>query len=409
MQDQPKDIRIAALIVAAGRGHRAYKSMQKTPKNTSLAKQYRQLPSGEQVLTRTLKQFETHHAIDTILTVIHPDDETLYQTAAAGIAKATAFAKGGATRQASVLNGLKALEKHAPQVVLIHDAARPFVSHEIINEVIDALSTYDAALPVLDVTDTIRHVCATGSQPLERASLKRAQTPQGFKFDIILAAHKNAVKQAQSVTDDITLAESNGYSVALVKGDEANIKLTTEQDFITINRMDMLENMQTHTALGFDVHRFRTSDDGGSITLGGLKISHSRSLEGHSDADVALHALTDALLGTISAGDIGAHFPPSNETHKNRDSADFLQFAVDKITAVNGRIIHLDLTLICEAPKIDPHRDAMQARIAEICGISPKRVSVKATTTEKLGFTGRGEGIAAQAVASVLLPDIVEN
>lgn len=399
-------MKITALIVAAGRGHRAASQAGGPPK------QFRVLhggdESGDMVLTRTLRQFAAHPAISAIMTVVHPDDEELYLGAVAPLtpahlSKADSYAFGGATRSASVLNGLRALKNQsaknqgAGDLVLIHDAARPFVSAKIIDDVIAALKTHDAALPVLDVTDTIKQITPDGLQTLDRQQLKRAQTPQGFVFAKILTAHEQAAKTGMTATDDAALAEQAGLSIALVAGDAANIKLTMPQDFYTSS------NMETHTATGFDVHKF-SADKATSVTLGGIEIAHSHRLIGHSDADVALHALTDALLGCVSAGDIGMHFPPSDPAHKNRDSADFLTFAVEKIAAAGGRITHLDLTLICEAPKIAPHRTAMQARIAALCGVAEKRVSVKATTTEGLGFTGRGEGIAAQAIASVSLP-----
>ena len=382
---------ITALILAAGRGTRARQG-------DAPPKQYRTAGGGAVVLAQSLHCFAAHRKIDRILPIIHPDDQPLYQAAAIKTDKLLPPVMGGKTRQESVLNGLLALEKQTPpDLVLIHDAARPFVSPSLIDGVIDALATHDAALPVLDATDTIKQISADGITTLPRENLKHAQTPQGFAFDKILPVHKNAASNGTPAPDDAALAETAGLSIALTAGDTANIKLTTQQDFA-----NLAGHMHTHTAMGFDVHRFGAGD---AVRLGGVKIPHSHSLIGHSDADVVLHALTDALLGTLGAGDIGTHFPPDDPTHKNRDSADFLRFSVEKITEAGGQIIHLDVTLICEAPKIAPHRETMQARIGEICGLTANRVSIKATTTEKLGFTGRGEGIAAQAIASVRLPN----
>ena len=305
---------------------------------------------------------------------------------------------GGAERQDSVLNGLKALMDDAPDRVLIHDAARPYVSGALINTCIAALENSDAVIPALPVTDTLKRAEGdTITTTVSRDNLYRAQTPQAFAFDKILAAHERAAK---GMTDDAAIAEAAGLKVKLIDGDAKNIKLTHEEDFMTTSLMP-------RTGSGYDVHRFDAAGSANEIMLGGIAVPHDCALIGHSDADVALHAITDALLGALAEGDIGDHFPPSDDAHKDRPSADFLSHAVTLAGEKQARISHIDLTLICEKPKIGPHRDAMRARIAEICRIEPSRVSVKATTTEGLGFTGRGEGMAAQALVTVLMPEAV--
>ena len=385
-----KKIKTVALIVAAGRGVRA--GSAETPK------QYFTLANGETVLTKTMAAFDCHPAIDHVLTVIHADDETRYQNACAGIAKALPPVFGGASRQDSVRNGLEALEELSPELVLVHDAARPFVSARLISDVIDALKNARCALPTIDVIDTLKLIEQSSSEGAvlstpERTRFRRAQTPQGFHFIDLLKAHQNAKEE---VTDDAALMD--GTQISLIEGDESNIKLTTPEDFAAMKPTTRYEN---RSATGFDVHAFTEGD---SVTLGGIKIPHTQSLAGHSDADVALYALTDALLGSLALGDIGDHFPPSDNANKNRDSAEFLEHAVQLVSQKGGRITHLDLTIICESPKIYPHREAIQTRIASLCGLTLDRVSVKATTTEKLGFTGRQEGIAAQALASIEVP-----
>ena len=322
-----------ALIVAAGRGTRA----GDTPK------QYRKLPDGQMVLTKTLSAFERHPGIDAVLTVIHADDRESYNAASKSIGKALPAVIGGATRQASVREGLEALADAAPDRVLVHDAARPFVSERLISDVLKALDTSACALPVLDVTDTIKQIVtdhedgAVLSTP-QRTHLKSAQTPQGFRFAALLQAHRQATHE---VTDDAALMEDK--NIALVQGETGNIKLTTPEDF---TNMANTTRYETRTGTGFDVHAFCP---GTEIRLGGLSIPHSKGLAGHSDADVALHALTDAILGSLALGDIGDHFPPSDAANKNRDSSEFLDFAVKLAAKSGGRITHLDLTIICEA------------------------------------------------------------
>lgn len=383
----------AVIIVAAGRGSRA---------GAGLPKQYRPLPggNGETVLTATLRAFAEHPAVSRIVTLIHKDDVELYNKSINKLINndKIAYELGGAERQDSVLNGLKALADDAPDRVLIHDAARPFVTTALVTACIAALDNCDAAIPALPVTDTLKRAEGdTITATVPRENLYRAQTPQAFIFDKILAAHEKA---ASGMTDDAAIAEAAGLKVKLIEGDANNIKLTHEDDFMT-------HTLMPRTGSGFDVHRFDEAGSAKEIMLGGIAVPHDCALIGHSDADVALHAITDALLGALAEGDIGDHFPPSDDTHKDRPSADFLSHAVGLAGEKHARISHIDLTLICETPKIGPHRNAMRARIAEICGIETSRVSVKATTTEGLGFTGRGEGLAAQALVTVLMSEAV--
>lgn len=376
-----------ALIVGAGQGTRV---------GGNLPKQY--LPvAGETVLRRTLRAFTDHPRVDAVRPVIALDYRTLFDQAAAGLAVLDPVG-GGATRQESVRLGLESLIDFAPEFVLIHDAARPFVDRAVIDRVLDALADRPGAIPALPVTDTLKRGAAGGAvaATVDRDGLFRAQTPQGFRFAAILDAHRRAV--GATMTDDAQVAESAGLAVALVAGGEDNVKLTTPEDMV---RAEHRFAGETRTGFGFDVHRFGPGDH---VTLCGVRVPFAAGLEGHSDADVALHALTDALLGAISRGDIGEHFPPSDPQWRGAASDAFLRHAAALASAIGGRIVNLDVTIVCEQPRIGPHRRAMIERIAAITGIAPDRVAVKATTTERLGFTGRGEGIAAQAVATVALP-----
>ncbi len=311
---------------------------------------------------------------------------------------------GGATRQASVRAGLEALAPRKPDIVLIHDAARPFASAGLIARAIAAAEKTGAAIPALPVTDTVKTVDADGhvDKTLDRNTLRLVQTPQGFAFPAILDAHRRAhAKGREDFTDDAALAEWAGMKVSVFAGEPGNIKITNAEDFARAEAMQFAALSDVRTGTGIDVHAFGPGDH---VTLGGIRIPHDRALTGHSDADVALHALIDAILGALADGDIGAHFPPSDPQWRGASSDRFLAFAVERVKARGGRIAHLDLTIVCEAPRIGPHRDAMRARIAELAGIDVSRVAVKATTSEKLGFTGRGEGIAAYATATVRLP-----
>ncbi|UUX50190.1 bifunctional 2-C-methyl-D-erythritol 4-phosphate cytidylyltransferase/2-C-methyl-D-erythritol 2,4-cyclodiphosphate synthase [Nisaea acidiphila] len=379
----------ALLIVAAGRGTRL---------GSEIPKQYLKL-AGVPVLRHALDRFRAHPEIGTIRVVIDPAHRALYEAAVAGLDLRPPV-EGGAERGQSVMNGLRALVEDAPEQVLVHDAARPFVAGSVIDRVLAALDEAPGAIPALPVADTLKRAAALDG-PVEgtedRNRLFRAQTPQGFHFKTLLEAHE---KTQKSTTDDAALLEELGLDVRLVEGDETLFKITTEDDLTRAEQMAGTE-MEPRMGTGFDVHRL---GPGESIMLCGIEIAHDRTLIGHSDADVGLHAITDALLGAIADGDIGSHFPPSDPQWKGAASDRFLAHARDLVLGRGGRITHIDVTLICERPKVGPHRPAMRTRIAEILGLSEGRVSVKATTSEKLGFTGRGEGIAAQAAATVLLP-----
>ncbi len=377
-------MRVAALVMAAGRGLRL---------GGDAPKQYRLLGTAS-VLARSLALFATHPRVERVLAVIGADDRPAYDQATAGL-RLPAPVSGGATRQESVRNGLEHLASDPPDLVLIHDAARPLTPPSMIERVIGALAEYPAAVPALPVADTLKQG-ADGRvlSTVPRAGLFRAQTPQGFRFAEILAAHRRFA--GSEMTDDAAVAETAGLPVALVEGDEAAFKITTSDDLERARRL----TGETRIGTGFDVHRF---GDGDHVWLCGVRLPHGRGLIGHSDADVGLHALTDAILGAIGAGDIGQHFPPSEPRWKGASSSRFLAHAGELVCARGGRIVHVDVTVICERPKVGPHRDAMRAAIAAILGLEIDRVSVKATTTEGLGFTGRSEGIAAQAAATVML------
>ena len=391
------------ILVAAGRGSRA---------GEGLPKQYRTI-AGEAVLTRTINAFLSVPGVGQILTVIHPDDAAPCEAAFAAATgpqrhRLLAPARGGATRQASTYAGLRALAdagKIPPDIVLIHDAARPFVSPTLIARAIDAALLHGAAAPGLALTDTIKLIGADGriAGTLDRDSLRAAQTPQAFHFPLIFAAHERAAACGEtSLTDDAAIAEAAGHRVAIFPGEPGNMKITTPEDFAQAEARLASALTDVRTGQGFDVHAFAPGDH---VCLGGLRIPHSHMLAGHSDADVALHALTDAILGALGEGDIGAHFPPSDPRWKGARSDIFLHDAAARVRQRGGVIAHLDLTLICEAPKIGPHREAMRACIASIAGIAVGRIGVKATTSEGLGFTGRREGIAAMAVATLRLPE----
>ena len=380
-------MKVAALIVAAGRGSRA---------GSGAPKQYRLL-AGEPVLRRTLSVFASHPNISAVQAVIHPDDAEAYKAAVQGLARLLPAIPGGTTRQASVLSGLEALAGGtAPDLVLIHDGARPFISHRLISDCIAELSSREGGLAALPLTDTIRRGANGGAgETVPRDGLWRAQTPQGFRFASILKAHRAAA--GANFTDDAAVAAAADIEVALVEGDEDNFKITSAADLVRAEQM-LMRGGETRTGLGYDVHRFGPGDH---VWLCGVKVPHIYSLEGHSDADVGLHAVTDAILGAIGAGDIGKHFPPGDPQWRGASSDRFLAHAARLAREAGGMISNIDVTLVCEAPKISPYTEAMRARIAGILELDASRISVKATTTEELGFTGRREGIAAQAVASV--------
>jgi 2-C-methyl-D-erythritol 4-phosphate cytidylyltransferase/2-C-methyl-D-erythritol 2,4-cyclodiphosphate synthase len=376
-----------ALIVAAGRGERA---------GGGVPKQFRLL-AGKPVLRWAIEAFRTHPEIDAVQTVIHGDDRQRYEDATEGAGLDDPIV-GGATRADSVRNGLDALGRSPPRRVLIHDGARPLVSSSLISRIINALDNADAAAPLLPVTDTLRRRTAGGYETVPRDDLLRAQTPQGFRFHKIWDAHRRFA--GEPVTDDLALAERANLSIAAVAGEETNIKLTTTDDFAAAEKLALSSLLDVRTGTGFDAHRFGPGDH---VWLCGVKVPHSATLVGHSDADVGLHALTDAILGALGAADIGAHFPPSEERWRGAPSHLFLGHAAELVRQRGGFISHVDVTLICERPKVGPHREVMRARLAEILRIDIGRVSVKATTSDGLGFTGRSEGIAAQAVATIRL------
>lgn len=384
---------VAVVVVAAGRGERA---------GGGMPKQFRRV-GDEIMLRRCLLMLVEAPNVGLVQPVIRPEDRILFAAAADKI-DVLPPAFGGATRQASVRAGLEALAPRKPDIVLVHDAARPFATPALVARAIDAAEKNGAAVPGLAVTDTIKAVDDGGfvAQTLDRARLRAIQTPQGFAFGPLLDAHRRAAAQGRfDFTDDAALAEWAGMKVSVFEGEPGNIKITNADDFARAEAAQFVALGDVRTGTGIDVHAFAPGDH---VMLGGVRIAHDKALSGHSDADVVLHAATDALLGALADGDIGAHFPPSDPQWRGASSDRFLKFAVEHVSARGGRIAHIDITVVCEAPKIGPHRDAMRARIAEIAGIAPDRVAVKATTSEKLGFTGRGEGIAAYATATVRLP-----
>ncbi|MGB8843789.1 MAG: bifunctional 2-C-methyl-D-erythritol 4-phosphate cytidylyltransferase/2-C-methyl-D-erythritol 2,4-cyclodiphosphate synthase [Aliidongia sp.] len=377
------------LIVAAGRGSRF---------GGPLPKQYCLL-AGRPVLRHTVAAFRGRPGIASIRIAIHPDDRTLYD-AAVGDLGLLEPVEGGALRQDSVRNLVMTLDAAPDDIVLIHDGARPLVSPAIIDATLAALTDADGAIAALPVRDTVKRALGTGiAETIDRTYLWRAQTPQGFRFGAIRDAHRRCA--GLDLPDDAAVAERAGYAVELVMGDEDNFKITTAEDLARAERLVQSRLGDVRIGTGFDVHQLVPGD---GCWINGLKIPSDMALLGHSDADVGLHALTDAILGAIGAGDIGQHFPPTDERWRGAASDKFLAHAGDLVAAKGGVIAHCDVTVICERPKIGPHRAAMVQRIAEILGIAAERVSVKATTTEQLGFTGRGEGIAAQAAATVRLP-----
>lgn len=355
------------------------------------------------MLTHTLRALLSVPEIDNVLTVVHEDDAALYRDAAVEDARLLEPALGGAERALSVLAGLEALSEDPPEKIMIHDAARPFISPSVIKDVLRALDDADGAIAALPVVDALRRSVPGRSgdlydAPVDRDGVWRAQTPQAFRFDAILAAHRaNADPKA---ADDAEIARAAGLSVQLVEGDPDNFKITTPRDFAYAERQLERRLEETRIGEGYDVHALVAGD---GVILCGVRIPFEKSLSGHSDADVGMHALTDAIFGAIAEGDIGRWFPPSEAKWKGAASEIFLAKAVERVRTRGGRIINVDLTIICERPKIGPHADAMRAELARIMAVDIGRVSVKATTSERLGFTGREEGIAAMATATVAL------
>lgn len=388
---------VVAVLVAAGRGHRA---------GGERPKQYRSV-NGRPVIRMALEAFLQHPGVAKVQPVIHPEDTDLYAEATAGL-KPLATVSGAATRQASVHAGLEAVTGLAPEIVLVHDAARPFASASLIDRAIDAARRCGAAVPGLAVVDAIKLIDGdmrinADNGTIERSRLRLAQTPQAFRFAALLEAHRQAAAQGRhDFADDAAVAAWAGMDVSVFEGEAGNVKLTTESDFLLAEKNTRERLTDIRIGSGFDVHAFGPGDQ---VTLGGISIPHERGLSGHSDADVVLHALTDAVLGALADGDIGQHFPPSDAQWRGAASDQFLAFAADRVRGRGGIIAMLDVTILCEAPRIGPHRDAMRARIAEIARLPQSRVAVKATTTERLGFLGRGEGIAAFATATLRLPE----
>ena len=379
------------LILSGGSGTRF---------DSKIPKQYFKL--GEKTIIRhAIDAFLEHPGIDKIRVVRRPQDEHLYEESVTGISILEP-ADGGKTRQDSVRLGLESLEDIKPKWVLIHDAARPFPNKSLISRTLSGLNKNPAVVPVLPLLDTIKELeddRKTIKKTLDRNKLCRTQTPQAFDYKTILNAHRRTVQE--EMTDDAAVVEKAGVPVTVVDGHKENIKITTQEDIQQAIKMLNFSDSVTRVGTGFDVHRF---GPGNHVTLCGIKIDHECGLEGHSDADVPMHALTDAILGAISAEDIGSHFPPSDERWRDAASDQFLKYATKLVTDLKGKILNVDVTIICESPKISPYREAMRERISEIIGIPASSVSVKGTTTEQLGFTGRGEGIVAQAIASILLP-----
>lgn len=375
-------MRIASILVAAGTGSRF---------GADTPKQFLRV-AGRPVIRWAAE------ALAAEVSLIQPVGDTApIAEALAGLAHLPVV-PGGATRQASVRAGLEALAPHDPDIVLVHDSARPVIPAGTIAALLDALIEAPGAIPAVAVADTLKR-SADGLvvETVSRDGLFRAQTPQGFRYHVLLAAHRSDVHGA---TDDAALLEALGQKIRLVPGSEDNIKLTYPEDAMRLDRI-LGDRLIPRVGTGFDVHVLQT---GRKLVLCGVEIPHDKGLAGHSDADVGIHALCDAIYGALAEGDIGRHFPPSNNDFKDMDSARFLAHAAGRIAARGGVLANADVTLICERPKIAPHAAAMMARIADIMGVDVGRISVKATTTEKLGFTGRGEGIAAQAVVTILLP-----
>ena len=393
-RDVAQPPKTAAILVAAGRGVRAGSG--------EIPKQYRPL-AGKCALVRCLELFTGHSDIGLVQPVIGEQDSALYDALGPLPACVLPPVFGAETRQGSVRAGLAALAAHRPDVVLIHDAARPFATPALISRAI-AAGRSGAAVPGVPVVDTIKVVDGAGcvSATMDRTPLRAVQTPQAFPFALIADLHAQAAAAGRDqFSDDAALAEWAGLPVTVFPGEDGNIKLTTPADFAVAEARLAAALADVRTGSGFDVHAF---GPGEYVVLGGVKIAHDRALIGHSDADVALHALTDAVLGALGAGDIGQHFPPSDPRWRGAASDQFLAYAAELVGAHGGIIAHLDVTIICEAPRIGPHRAAMCERIAVIARIAASRVSVKATTTETLGFTGRREGIAALAQATIRLP-----
>lgn len=383
---------VTVVIVAAGRGTRF---------GADCPKQYQKI-QGRTILRHTIEKFVAHPAINHIQVVIEDTFRDLYNHAVEGLPRILPPVIGGSTRQESVFNAISALKLSDNDVVLIHDAARPCFSSSSIDDILDAMITCPAASLAIPASDTLRKTEGEFfSSLIPREGVFAMQTPQAFRFGLIKEAHYQF--KGQNFTDDTALVSELGAQVKIITGEKQNIKITVQEDLILAEKFLAVPTIPV-SGLGFDVHAF--GDMAEYIRIGGVDIPHTHKLKGHSDADVLLHAITDALYGAIAEGDIGSHFPPSNPAYKGKDSRFFLEHAVQSVKAKGGKIVHIDSVIMCEAPKIGPHREAIQNCVADIVGLPVSRVSVKATTTEELGFTGRREGIAAQAIVTILLPDI---
>ncbi len=390
------EISLTAIVLAAGNGSRS---------GGAAPKQYRRL-GARSVLAHSVAAFLAHPRVSDVLLVVAPDGEAQAREALGPLADAVRFTIGGATRRQSVHNTLKTIDNSSVAHILIHDSARPGLPAAVIDRLVAALDAGAvAAMPVLPVVDTLAaDEAGISGDTVDRSALRRVQTPQAFILHNLLGAHR-AWTRPDEPTDDAQMVRALGHDVHLVEGDAGLEKITLPGDHERMERL-LMPDLVSRTGLGFDVHRLEAGEE---LWLCGLRIPHSHGLSGHSDADVAIHALVDAILGALTEGDIGSHFPPSDPQWRGASSDKFLAFASDRVAARGGLIEHVDVTIICEAPKIGPHREAMRARLGEIMGLPVDRISVKATTTERLGLTGRREGIAAQAVATVRLPANQEN
>ncbi|MDA9231253.1 2-C-methyl-D-erythritol 4-phosphate cytidylyltransferase [Rickettsiales bacterium] len=392
--------KIVALITAGGRGSRLSIGGEGIPK------QYMPL-AGLPMLRHTILAFLNHPKIDDVLCVIHPDDMKLYEETIIGLDLLNPVL-GGSTRQVSVCNGLEALKQYDPEKVLIHDAARPFVTKRVINGILEKLETHPAVIPAIAIEDTIKKYRDGKIEwTLERENLWRAQTPQAFIYKDILNAH-NDLKH-MNFTDDAALDEYCGIPVAIVPGSQNNFKITTEEDYERAKRIIAMRiedvKEETRCGIGYDVHAFRDRKEGedGFIKIAGCEVKFDRQIEAHSDGDAAIHAIIDALLGSIGEGDIGEHFSDKDAKWENCDSREMLRITNHILKKKGAKILNIDLTIICEKPKISQHKAKMEESIAQTLNIDKNRVNIKATTTEKLGFLGRAEGIAAQAICSVAI------
>lgn len=385
-----------ALLVAAGKSERT---------QTELPKPYLLL-GGEPLLRRSVKTFLNQPGIDGVRVVIRREHHMYYKKSVDGL---TLFpcVIGGETRQESVRRGLESLIHRKPKYVLVHDIARPFASPMLIARMLAAVRQHRSAIPALPVFDTLKRACPRGLlQTVDREAIYTAQTPQAFDYETLLEAHRRFADQNH--TDDAALMEKAGVPVALVEGDADNVKITAKKDITRMESMIAMHS-ETRTGMGFDVHPLKKHDPETPVSqqiikLCGAKIPFTHFLEGHSDADVGLHALVDAMLGAMSAGDIGMHFPPDDRKWQGAESERFVLYAYEMLKGRGGELLHLDITLICERPRISEYRQQMAAHLAQLLKLDSSRVSIKATTTERLGFTGRGEGIAAQAVVTIRVP-----